>query len=1057
MAQTLETIIAINATVGSGFAEVGSTLTQLGAQVDAISDKLIGFGKDSLKVYEDYELNMSKAKGALAATYGKDTQELNDAMTGLDEAANQWADSTRFHLKDVGEAINTAAHAKWDKDSIIANMPEAMELANAGAMDLSDAVKYLVTAQNALDVPNEDLGQFIDLWAYAASRSVGDIDTFGQTLDALGSVGRFTDSYQELFAMTGMMHDMGTEGSAAATLLRTTWMRLLAPSGVGGKVLDHLGATDEEIKTIRQDTALLNTLDFLEGYGFSAYQANGQAKPLMQTFSELRDVLAEISGGYENIGKNQQALEILNTLFGLRGIKGALNIFEGLDGGLALLEEMNAGYAEGFGAYYSETMMDTLWGQTMLWESKVEALEARTGEALAAQVEPILETIGGIVDSITSFDDGKFNALVSGLEVLAFAGPGLLATGAAFRFIAYALTPAGGIGLSLIALASAAAAINALEEADFAGKFGEMELDPTEVQNYVQKLGQDFQNATSDVNGFTEAINQCVEAYKTNSSELSSSLLEIMLTGAEVKEGSEEWERLYQAGISMINAVKAGIENNRDATREGIMESMSAGDNIDSPIFAQIMAVIDQGFQDDIDKANNLGIQLRTAMLSAFGDGHLTQDEIDKINAIMEEQEALLAQQQDRAHYLERQRLMRRARTIGIDAIREASAEVEAEREAEWETLMSRQDADYYDLGAYYDSLIANGVEIPNADGTEGTHIATEADKSAALDLLKTSQEAERNMWTARFSDFIMGLWTAGISSSELSGTWDALNTLAQSVQRNGGYIDLAASNAYDAAVSPEQTAQTVRYLNEMIDALGGYERVQGYADYFEEQGDRSKAQQMRDLLVMQDIFTSSGFAYPQIGAVSGAYSSTLQAGEAALDITGAPEAAAEAMAEAEGVVDANSPLDVPIEATGGAAAIDEQMSIMQSHANRGIGVRVYTGSISMNPVKGYASGGRATEASVFAEDGAEWAIPERHDDNTAALLNAARAASGFSWDELARNGGAAKGQMITLVYSPTIYANDASGVRDALANDKAQFEKWYREKQMRERMEVYA
>ena len=1141
MAQTLETIIAINASVGSGFGEVGSTLTQLGAQVDAISDKLIGFGKDGLKIYEDYEVSMAKAKGALASTYGQDTKALNDAMKDLDDAANVWANTTRFHLEDVGEAINTAAHAKWDRDSIIANMPEAMELANAGAMDLSDAVKYLVTAQNSLDIPNDDLGRFIDLWAYAASRSVGDIDTFGQTLNALGSVGRFTDDPEELFAMIGMMHDMGTEGSAAATLLRTTWMRLLAPSGVGGMVLEHLGATDEEIKSIREDARLLSTLNFLEGYGFSAYEANGQAKPLIQTFTELRDVLAAISGGYEKIGKNQQALEILNVLFGIRGMKGALNIFEGLDEGIDLFLDMKTGAADGFGEYYSSTMMDTLWGQTMLWESKVEALKERTGETLAAQVEPILETLGGIVESFTNLDDSKFNALVSGLEVLALAGPGLMMTGAAFRFIAYALTPAGGIGLSLIALTAAAAAINELEKADFADKFGEMHLDPTEVQNYVQKLGQDFKDANADVQGFTTAIEQCVTTYKEKSAELSSSLLETMLTETEIKKDSKEYDKLMSLGEDMLNAVKEGINNNKAATQEGITNTFSTSDKIDSPIFAQIMAVIEQGFRDDIDTAESLGTQLRKALLSAFEDGHLTQDELDKINGPMDEMEKALAQQQDRAHYLERQRILRKARTLGLDAIREASSIAEAERDAELETLLSQQDADYYDLAAFYDSAIENGWMVPNTDGTEGEHAATEADKAAALAELKANQEAEQYAWSARFNDYLAGVWTAGIASSELSGAWDALNTLARSVQENNGYIDLQASNAYDALVTPEQTAQAVQYLDQMIGALGGYDMVQGYADYYERQGEAAKAQQMRNLLVMSDIFSSSGFAYPQIGAVNGQYTSELH-----LDVSDGTEAMDEELAQMEMQAEESNitvpvktapaesilpspdelyaeygidrggtlqPVDLRLPLAGGPydqQLIDQGVTVsvdgdtqeleavidgcdgqtlmqyvsgdatdlaMSIRDQDGQTLREYvTGDasqlatllssyngrtivVNIQGRKMFASGGRATEPSVFGEAGAEWAIPEKHNDNTAALLDAARSASGFSWEELMTKNHSADGRsaQITIVYSPTIYANDVSGIDDALAKDKAQLEKWFKEKQLREEMEVYA
>lgn len=110
----------------------------------------------------------------------------------------------------------------------------------------------------------------------------------------------------------------------------------------------------------------------------------------------------------------------------------------------------------------------------------------------------------------------------------------------------------------------------------------------------------------------------------------------------------------------------------------------------------------------------------------------------------------------------------------------------------------------------------------------------------------------------------------------------------------------------------------------------------------------------------------------------------------------------------------------------------------------------------------GFAEGGRATEASIFGEvpGQAEWAIPESHTQRTAELLDAARAASGFSWGELlSRNGGLQGGgrSIGTIVYSPTIHAQDSRGVERALKMDKKWLEKYLQEQQMRQELEGYA
>jgi len=108
---------------------------------------------------------------------------------------------------------------------------------------------------------------------------------------------------------------------------------------------------------------------------------------------------------------------------------------------------------------------------------------------------------------------------------------------------------------------------------------------------------------------------------------------------------------------------------------------------------------------------------------------------------------------------------------------------------------------------------------------------------------------------------------------------------------------------------------------------------------------------------------------------------------------------------------------------------------------------------------KPYAEGGRATEASIFGEAGAEWAIPEEHTANTANLLYQAAEASGFTWQDIGKAAGQASGagSGITLVYSPTIIANDAQGVEEKLKQSKEDLEKWLEERKLIEEIMVYS
>ena len=92
--------------------------------------------------------------------------------------------------------------------------------------------------------------------------------------------------------------------------------------------------------------------------------------------------------------------------------------------------------------------------------------------------------------------------------------------------------------------------------------------------------------------------------------------------------------------------------------------------------------------------------------------------------------------------------------------------------------------------------------------------------------------------------------------------------------------------------------------------------------------------------------------------------------------------------------------------------------------------------------------GGRSDQAAIFGEgDTAEWAIPEKHEQRTADLLDMARRASGFTWPErIARTGGLNAGSGDVHVhlgsYAPVIHAEKADGVERALLRDKERLQR---------------
>lgn len=1147
--QTLTTIIAINAQA-NGFGQVGATLTELGTLVSGLSQQLIDFGKESIDVYKDYEKSMHEAEVALSTSHGRNTKELAEAMDTLNAKATEWAATTIFHTDDVANAINQAAHAGWDLDQILNGIPVAMQLAQAGSLDLSDALTYITKSMSAFGVPYEELGDFIDMWVYAANSSVGDVQDFGDAMKKMGATMRFTDSKEELFALIGLMHDMGESGSTAATLLRTSMMRIIAPSGVASKVMEQLGATDDEIREIREDASKLAALKILEDYGFNAFKEDNQAKPMIQIYAELGEVLAEIAGGYENITKNKTTLGVLSTIFGMRGITGALDIVTALQNAVELRDKLLAGNATGYGEYAAETMMDTLYGKTEIFESKMERLKQVVGEELSGQVESVMESVGGIVDNIAEMDEGKFSALVSGLEVIAAAGPALLLAGAAFRLIGVLLTPAGGIGLGLVALAAAATSIEKLQQADLRSTFGDMEIDSKSITSYVHSLSEDFRTAYEYTDQFQDALGKAVANYRDASSTFGSNLFSVMIRNAKLSPG--DLQDLLNMGQKMYEYAQEAVYTAASGDAE-YWTQLFGGDEeaLNDPLYQSIIEKTNAAYEANKSELEAIGENMRQTIMGAYmNDEKIDEDEYNQILEYFRQYNALVAkaaaQAADEENRVQMRKWLLQAQTGSFDDINELARTAAAERDS----MVQKENDLYLDKKA---RLIENGGTQEELDAADRLHYER-------LNEIKT-----------RYDEFQMSVWESQLSNNGQMDNWNYLKNLADQYiagQLSTGEALNATKSKFggsvysgDAAswVTGNDRAQLAKITGYMLTAMGGEEEIQRKIDLYTQSGNTEMAERMTQLYAMYalangfqhvtrtdpvsvlgwniDLFGEYGTLsgnpaadkaefesrytsqnreiylaqqkvidlQAQIANAEGLLNGTInrpwnwylmngaeqqklrlygakvlgeyQGGGLYDQLAAAEQQLAELLAQRNGTTEEppNTEGIDGLNSSAGAAGAElkNTAGAAGNAADRisSVAAAAVTAATTLSSItiptyllgENYAEGGRATYASIFGEAGPEWAIPEEHSARTADLLNAARVASGFTWEELLARFGGLNGSarqnnnQTNIVYSPTIHASDASGVDRALREDKRRFEKWLEDKQMRDGAEVYA
>ena len=1079
--QTLQTVIALSGRVDNSFGALGTALLNVGSHIDALSQKVIGFGKESVKEFASYDDAMREVQAL--GEYDDKTMKV------LDEYNKTIAQTSRYTMEQAAEAEVMIAQLGLNMEQTKTLMPTVMNLATAANISLAESLDYLYFTLNGLGMPLEDVNLLADQMAKTAAISSADIDTLGQSMQRLGSGAQFfTGGSDEILAILAGISQFGKDmqGKEAGTQLRNFMLTLLAPTAGKEKLLKSLGVSEEEWVEFEayMDEAeidITNTQEAMNELGLTVYDsATGQVKPAIQILGELNAALSTMSDDKKN--------ELLGNLFGKRTTITASNLLSVLDQIIQyqkLIQNGSAGYTEAM----AEAMDGGLGGTLREFEAAYSAMKVKIGEAAAPDIGLFAKGLTNIVNAIANMDDENLSALVAGAEAIAIAGPAIMAVGAAFRLIGYAMTPAGGATMALTAFVAAAAAIHELSEADFESQFGQMDIDSEALTADLKNMREAFNATYAEVNKYNTALNDSVESYKTASATLSSELLTLAITGAEMT--PEQAEQLKTLGDTMGKALLDGIDASFDES-VAYLSMLSGGleEAAANPIFQNRLLSMAEMKEGLVENAATLGKEIGEAIGKA-ADGHIITG--DERNAIMEkiraydEAMAFVAGAENAA---ELELALHKARGTSWDSIENYLAENKAERDAQLEDA----EAEYYrEVGKakyQHQYFRDNGITKP---GTDVRY--EESDEKKELAELERLYLEKQKRINDDFTLKAMTAFDALISDSEHGMAWSFLKDVWENETPTDPYGvwefgDADLSQYLPEGVTGEEMNDALYNLWKSQSGFWGLgKKLSHILKSYPEEGEMVK--EMLDSLLNIEVAPDAiGVKRAEVPAEipvdtpaeipaeivphmeEGAIEEAV--GDATIDAEIAPEITNETAAIdvklPDGYEDGRTYMsnlayslesekpEVHLSRPDGYAdglnyAIGYQMALDANKPKLRVG-----GAMASSGRKMFAEGGRATEPSIFGEAGPEWAIPEEHTQRTAGLLDEARRASGFTWPELMSQSKEMHAQQMPtqIIYSPTIVANDASGVEQKLLEDKERFERWWKDKQLHDDVEVY-
>ena len=450
---------------------VGAAMTGVGVaaklMVDDVTRSFLSF---------DESMTAVKALGVLSE------EEFNRAR----EAALNMSKQFPVSATEVSGAMYNMISVGYDFDTMMRVMPEAIQLAVGGNMDLAEAVNTVINVFGAYGEGVYSAADVTNILAKAVGVGKWELGDFtDEIMKNVGAAATLGIEFDELAAANVLLQNSFTSSEVAGTSLNTMLTRLVDPTVI--KKLETMGV---------------------------------KVKDNEGNFVGLKSVLDQLDVALQGTGGNVEKMSILQEIFGTYGVKAAMALLEEKDSLGELTGEMNDA---SFKTESFNTVLESTSSQLEIATNKTEAAKIAFGEAMAPAMMLTADATGLVADLISALPDPLQSAAgmaIYAAQGFAALGPALmglaalksLGIGASILSIGTSLTTAAAsVGAFVVAaapllavlagLALGLAAVYAMNEL---GVFGWIYDAGYEFGGFVMGAGADFREWLDGVPGWCE-------------------------------------------------------------------------------------------------------------------------------------------------------------------------------------------------------------------------------------------------------------------------------------------------------------------------------------------------------------------------------------------------------------------------------------------------------------------------------------------------------------------------------------------------------------------------
>lgn len=337
-------------------------------------------GAASISVGSDFESAMSSWAATSQATQAQ--------YEAAKQAAMEMGRSTSKTASESANALEYMALAGWSVEDSIKALPSVLRLSEATGLDLARTSDLVTDSMSAAGIAIDDLSGYLDVAATANNKSNQTAEMLMEAYIGVGGVlNNLKVPIEDSATVLGILANRGIKGSEAGNALNAVMANLTAGMGQAGKEMKRLG--------------------------LSAFDSEGNFKGMKEMFSDLNDVLSEMTDEERN--------ESLAKLGGKLHVDALNDILQGLNNevreGVTEWDELNKALnnCEGAMENMANVKMDNLQGDLAKATSALQDDAIRIYDALN---EPIREAVQMGTQLIYDFGDAIEDGLTEALPTV---------------------------------------------------------------------------------------------------------------------------------------------------------------------------------------------------------------------------------------------------------------------------------------------------------------------------------------------------------------------------------------------------------------------------------------------------------------------------------------------------------------------------------------------------------------------------------------------------------------------------------------------------------------